>query len=98
MKMQMKQQLNLDMNVVKIYDLVSHRTFYINRRDVDVKRSKIEGRPEAVFDNITGAEAGVQAYLYVHSRAKNKTPSACCYFVVSENAYKRFTSLPRDQW
>lgn len=74
-------------NTVSIYDVVSHRSFYINANDVNVMRTK------------KGADKHwMHCYVYVHESAKTKTPCHLGYFITSNKTLEKIISKPRKQW
>ena len=68
---------------MKIYDVVSHRTF-----DID---------PESVNVNATKNALGHTVYLH-ECADKYKLPYACGNLCVSKKVWKKITTVPRKKW
>lgn len=80
-------------NDVKIYDIVSRRSFTVNRKDIDVKHTILHGGPYLE----SPVHKPVMA-VFVHDRAKKKTPRHSGIFFVSNRTYSRITTVPRKDW
>jgi len=75
-------------NTISIYDVVSHRSFYINANDVNVTRTKKENADKL----------WMHCYVHVHESAKTKTPCKLGYFITSNKTLEKIIRKPRKQW
>lgn len=88
--MKMQTKMMFEPNNVKIYDVTMHRSFWVNRKDVDVTATIKHGYPDTWLTN--------HGYVFVRDWAIKKTPNYCGYFTVSVRTYEKFSTVPRKDW
>ena len=73
----------LQTNDVKIYDRVSHRSFKVNRNDVNVAKTK---------------KYCIGPHVWVHPWACNKTPGYYGVFLTTQKTWNMITKTDRRTW
>lgn len=88
--MKMQTKMMFESNDVKIYDVRMHRSFWVNRNDIDVTATIKHGYPDMVWTNY--------GYVFVRDWAIKKTPNSYGFFAVSARTYEKFSTVPRKDW
>jgi len=77
-------------NDVKIYDIMAHRSFWVNRGDINVKATITQYRKFG--------KNGDKWLVYVHPKAVKKTPNHVGCFQVGASTFDKITTKPRREW
>ena len=96
MTMKMQQKMIFEDNDVKIYDVIAHHSFTLNKRDVNVKQTISDGYPD--WYTVIDGKTVKHGLVYVHEWANKKTPHGNGRIAVRESTYKKICTVPRKDW
>lgn len=71
---------------MKIYDVISHRSYEVNPKDINIKETREWGR-----------KGIAERQVYVHPGSEYYD-SRHAIFAVSEKTLKKITNTPRKSW
>lgn len=95
--MKMQTKMIFEPNGFKIYDIIAHRSFWVNRRDIDVAATKKRGGPLCPR-SWKDARSKLHYIVFVHEWANKKTPHYEGRFAVPEKTYMKIITVPRKDW
>ena len=95
--MKMQQKMMFKTNDFKIYDIIAHRSYIVNRNDIDIASTVKYGYPYVECIDCKKYRCGY-ALIYTYNYAKKKTPNYLGRFAVSDKTYEKITTIPRKNW
>lgn len=94
--MKIQQKTIFKTNDIKVYDVITHHNYMINRDDVDLKQTVLKGYPDLSY--IRNGKITRFGLLFVYPNAIKKTPNYCGSFAISGKAFDKFTIIPKKDW